>query len=262
MPKQPSFVHTKLGFSLVELSIVIVIIGILVGGIAGLQSYIRNAAIKNMLTESKVFISAFNQFQTRYKAPPGDFINASGIWPQCAAATSSDLTNHNGDGNGLIRATGSAPGNQVEWFYTFQHLALSGFIPGSYTGLTTGGGGTYHAKIGTNVPIASMQNTTFLFDHPDAADGFVSGDALYFDGNYGNILRIAGLNPNATSIPDQPFISGVRASQIDDKYDDGQPGLGNILTPKTAALANCASSATAYFTTGDDITCYLFIKIQ
>ena len=86
MPKQPSFVHTKLGFSLVELSIVIVIIGILVGGIAGLQSYIRNAEIKNMLTESKVFISAFNQFQTRYKAPPGDFINASGIWPQCAAA--------------------------------------------------------------------------------------------------------------------------------------------------------------------------------
>ena len=106
MPKQPYFSHTKLGFSLVELSIVLVIIGILVGGIAGLQSYTENARIRNVITEGKVFISAFNQFQTRYKAPPGDFINASGVWASASP----------GDGNGLIRATGSAPGNQDEWF--------------------------------------------------------------------------------------------------------------------------------------------------
>ena len=251
MPKQPSFAHTKLGFSLIELSIVIVIIGILVGGIAGFQSYMRNAEVRNMLTESQVFITAFNQFQTRYKAPPGDFINANNVWSGAFA----------GDGNGIIRAcSGVCTQQPLERYYVFQHLARAGFIPGTYTGAVTPV--TNGATIGLNVPATSMQKTTFLFDHPDAADGFVSGDALYFDGTYGNILRIAGLNDNATDIPDRPFISGARALQIDDKIDDGQPGKGNILTPKSAALANCASSDIAYFATGDEITCYLFIKIQ
>jgi prepilin-type N-terminal cleavage/methylation domain-containing protein len=255
VPKQPYLSLKHQAFSLLELAIALIIIGLLIGAIAGLHSYTRNARITTMMSEGQVLISAFNQFQTRYKAPPGDFINANGVWPGAG----------NGDGNGLIRATGAAPGNRDEWFYTFQHLGLSGFIQGSYTGATTGGPGTYSAKIGTNVPGTSIDKSAFLFDHPDATDGFVSGDPLYFDGTYGNLLRVAGLNDNATSIPDQPFISGKQALQIDDKYDDGKPGLGNIMAPKASALANCASSdiaTAAYLATSDDTTCYLFIKMQ
>jgi prepilin-type N-terminal cleavage/methylation domain-containing protein len=243
-------------FSLIELSVVIVIIGLLVGGVVSLSSYTRNSTLSATIGESKYYINAFTQFQTRYNAAPGDYNTASSAWTGAG----------NGDGNTVIRATGSAPGNRDEWFYTFQHLALAGFIQGKFTGATSGGGGTYVAKTGTNVPAASAERTAFLFDHPDALDGVVSSDAFYFDGIYPNVLRIAGLNDNATSIPDQPFVTGKQALQLDDKFDDGLPGQGSIVTPISTALSGCATTAVAstavYDVSTDNKTCYFIVRMQ
>jgi prepilin-type N-terminal cleavage/methylation domain-containing protein len=246
----------RAAFTLIELSIVLVIIGLLVGGLAGLRSYTRNAQLTTVMNESKILISAYNQFQTRYNAVPGDYATASAAWSAAA----------NGDGNGVIRACsgGGCTQQPLERYYAFEHLALGGFIQGRYTGDTNGG--TDQAAIGVNVQGSSMEKVAFLFDHPDAADGVVSSDALYFDGMYPNILRIAGLNDNATSIPDVPFLTGKQALQIDEKFDDGTPGKGSIVTPKSSGLANCASSdvtaSATYVTTTDTKTCYLFVRIQ
>jgi len=247
------------GFTLLELSIALAIIGLLVGGIAGLRTYMRNATITTMMNESKLLISAFQQFQTRYNSPAGDFCSTATICGTSATQTANTVwpTANNGDGNGLIRAAASS--FDRERYYAFQHLALGGFIQGRYTGDVNGTGG---ATIGTNVQGSTMEKVAFLFDHPDAQDGFVSGDALYFDGQYGNILRIAGLNDNATTIPNQAFLTGKQALNLDEKYDDSMPGTGNIVTPKTSALTACTSSATAYTTTTDDKTCYLFVRMQ
>lgn len=238
-------------FTLVELSIVLVIIGLLVGAIAGFRSYSTNARISTMMNEGKILISAFNQFQTRYGSPPGDYSVASGAWTGAG----------NGDGNGVIRAgTVQLP---LERYYAFQHLALAGFIQGTYTGAVNGSGG---ATVGLNVVGSSVEKSAFLFDHPDAADGLVSGDALYFDGFYGNILRVAGLSDNSAAIPALGFLTPKQAYQLDDKFDDGQPGTGNVMTPKSSALASCAStdvSTTAAYNTGSDAkTCYLFLRMQ
>ncbi len=239
------------GFTLVEMAIVLVIIGLLVGGLAGLRTYTRNAQLATVMNESKLFVSAFSQFQTRYGAPPGDHSGASGIWSGA----------FNGDGNGIIRAGSVA--QPLERYYAFQHLALSGFIGGSYTGAVNATGG---ATIGSNVPGSAVDRVAFIFDHPDATDGAVSSDSLYFDGFYGNILRVAAVNANATSIPDQAFLTAAQAYQVDEKFDDGQPGLGNIVVPISSALANCATSdvaASAAYSTGSDTkTCYLFLKMQ
>ena len=254
------------GFTLLELSIALAIIGLLVGGIAGLRTYTRNATITTMMNESKLLISAFSQFQTRYNNPPGDFNTASLSWAGAG----------DGDGNGLIRATGTAPGNVLERYYVFQHLGLAGFIQGRYAGAVNTGGGATISKGDTgnpgNVQGSSMDKTAFMFDHPDALDGFVSGDALYFDGQYGNILRIAGLNDNATDIPNQAFLTGKQALNLDEKYDDSMPSTGNIVTPHASGLANCTSTATpatpwlttgtAYNTPTDAKTCYLFVRMQ
>jgi prepilin-type N-terminal cleavage/methylation domain-containing protein len=259
----------RAAFTLIELSIVLVIIGLLVGGLAGLRSYTRNAQLTTVMNESKILISAYNQFQTRYNAPPGDFCSGtcgteasdqpSAVWPTAPNNA------RNGDGNGLIRAASTA--FPKERYYAFRHLALGGFIQGRYTGVANAGGG---ATIGENVQGSSMDKVAFLFDHPDETSGFVVhatvANALYFDGMYPNILRIAGLNDNATSIPDVPFLTGKQALQIDEKFDDGTPGKGSIVTPKSSGLANCASSdvtaSATYVTTSDTKTCYLFVRIQ
>ncbi|MES2984117.1 MAG: prepilin-type N-terminal cleavage/methylation domain-containing protein [Pseudomonadota bacterium] len=239
------------GFTLVELSIVLAIIGLLVGGIAALRGYTRSAGITTMMNESKYFIDAFNQFQTRYSSPPGDYKNASVAWTGAG----------NGDGNGLIRA-GSAP-LTAELYYVFQHLAKAGFIPGTYTGAANSNGG---ASIGTNVPGSAMGAVAFMFDHPDATDGNVSGDALYFDGFYGNVLRVAGLDDNSAVTPAKAFLTTKQAYQLDDKYDDGQPGTGNITTPISTALSGCATSAatTALYTQSNSElkVCYFLIRLQ
>lgn len=251
------------GFTLVEVSIVLVIIALLVGGLAGLRTYTRNAAITTVMNEGKIYIAAFNQFQTRYNAPPGDYPTANAAWTAAA----------NGDGNGLIRANSVAgTGNRDELFYTFEHLALAGFITGTYTGSTTGGGGTYYAGIGANVPGASIEKVAFLFDHPDyedgMPDGFISGgaSALFFDGQYSNSLRIAGLNDADTDIPTRGFLAPKQALQLDEKYDDGKPGTGMVVTPKSSGVADCADNDTAstavYETDKDNKNCWILVKIQ
>lgn len=255
MKKKPCCLASLRAFTLIELSIVLVIIGLLVGAIASFRSYSTNARISTMMNEGKILISAFNQFQTRYGAPPGDMSTASGSWTGAG----------NGDGNGVIRACSGGGCTQLplERYYAFQHLALAGFIQGTYTGAVNGSGG---ATIGLNVVGSSVEKSAFLFDHPDAADGFVSGDSLYFDGVYGNILRIAGLNDNTNAIPALGFLTPKQAYQLDDKFDDGQPGTGNIMTPKSSALANCATtdvtSTAAYSTDNDSKNCYLFLRMQ
>ena len=252
MHTSPTNAHRH-GFTLAELSIVLVIIGLLVGSIVALRSYTTNARLTNMMNESKFYISAFNQFQTRYNAPPGDYNNATSTWSGT----------NNGDGNGLIRAgTVAAP---LERYYAFQHLALGGFIQGTYSGAVNGNGG---ASIGLNVPGSSVDKVAFMFDHPDETDGIVNNattaNTVYFDGTYGNILVVAGLNDNSAGTPSVTFLTGKQAYQIDSKFDDGMPGLGNVLAPKQSTLANCASgntTAATYTTTGTAAVCYLFIKM-
>lgn len=255
------------GFTLVELSIVLVVVGLLLGGLLGFRSYANNAALTSAMNESKVFISAFQQFQTRYGAPPGDYPTANSAWTGAGF----------GDGNGIIRATAASPGNRPEWFYSFQHLALAGFIGGTYTGTTTGGVGTYYAKRNTNVVGSTAINgVAFLFDGPDftdgTPDGFVSGDAVYFDGTYTNVLQIAGLADNATDIPKLAFLTPKEAMKLDGKFDDGQPALGTIVTPHLTSLPNCTTTPTpltpwltagsAYNTANDEKSCYFILRMQ
>lgn len=256
-------VKGRKGFSILELSIVIVIIGLLTGGVVGMRSYSRNAQLTTTMNEGKYYINAFNQFMERYNAAPGDFKTASLNWASAG----------NGDGNGLIRATATPPGNRDEWFYSFQHLTLAGLVQGKYTGATTGSAGTYYARIGTNVPGASKDGVAFLFDNPDftdgSPDGFLSGDTKYFDGQYGNILVVAGLNGNATDIPNLPFLNPKQAVQLDEKYDDGLPGKGIVLTPISTALPGCATNTSPvsalYDTTpanANETKCYLLFRMQ
>ncbi len=259
------------GFTLLEMAIVIVIIGLLVGGLAGMRAYSRNASISAMMNDARFYITAFNQFQNRYGSPPGDLLGAAAMWSAAG----------DGDGNGLIRATSTAGnGNRDELFYTFEHLALGGFIPGSYTGATAGG--TANAKLEgstKNVPGTSIDKVALLFDNPDfstatSGDGFISGQTDYFDGQYPNTLIITGLIDTATAIDTiagrSGFLTPKQMLQLDEKHDDGRPATGMMVVREPASTGatdqECANStdaaAAVYKTTVDGKNCYPIIKIQ
>src|SRR5665647_3444069 len=68
------------GFTLVEIAIVLVIIGLLLGGILKGQEMITQAKIKNVINDMNGITAAFNSYQDRYKALPGDDLNASSRW--------------------------------------------------------------------------------------------------------------------------------------------------------------------------------------
>ena len=69
-----------LGFTLVEIAIVLVIIGLLLGGILKGQEMITQARIKNVINDFNGITAAINSYQDRYRALPGDDINAASRW--------------------------------------------------------------------------------------------------------------------------------------------------------------------------------------
>lgn len=136
--------RSQSGFSLVELSIVLVILGLLTGGILGGQALIRAAELRSVSTEYQRWTTATQTFRDKYFALPGDMTNATAFWgaldgnngigPDCRGE-STGLPTCNGDGNGRIESnTESAVSTHEKWLI-WRHLVNAGLIEGSYTNL-------------------------------------------------------------------------------------------------------------------------------
>jgi len=129
------------GFTLVEIAIVLVIIGLLLGGILKGQEMITQAKIKNIVNDLNGMSAAIYSYQDRYRALPGDELNATTVarWGTSAFG---------GDGNGVLCTTACASPttskynaaptapvsglNEAQLFW--MHLRLSGFVPGPTSG--------------------------------------------------------------------------------------------------------------------------------
>lgn len=110
------------GFTLVEIAIVLVIIGLLLGGILKGQEMITQAKIKNVIADFSGISAAYHGYQDRYRAIPGDDLNAT-RWTGATA----------GSGNGVVAGaynSGTATDESRLWW---DHLRRSGFVAGSGT---------------------------------------------------------------------------------------------------------------------------------
>ncbi len=106
----PAFAGMTNGFSLVELSIVLVILGLLTGGILSGQNLIRAAELRAVTTEFSAYQTAVMTFKDKYFALPGDMRNATDFWGSaggsgvigdgCEAGTPTGTQTCNGNGDG------------------------------------------------------------------------------------------------------------------------------------------------------------------
>lgn len=208
------------GFTLVEIAIVLVIIGLLLGGILKGQELITSARVRNLITQIDGVKSAYYGFQDRYRALPGDFAQATTQVP-------GDSASQNGNGNGEIEGPTSPTQNATvnESILVWDHLSHAGFINGTYTyaGATTINSSTTPM----NPWNAPMQ--------------------LIYDSNYySQATGTAALSTNSR----HNFKTGNQIpvdilAEVDRKIDDGNPLTGSLRFSPYADTAGGATAPTA-----------------
>lgn len=235
----------KNGFSLVELSIVLVILGLLTGGILGGQALIRAAELRSLTADFTRYKTAMMTFRDKYFALPGDMPNATAFWGKdntnCASDTGTASTpgTCNGNGNGIYDGAAGASMTGEEFQY-WKQLALAGMIEGTYSGLS-GPLSNINSVIGTNVPRTRLSNGGYSIQYI----GSYVGDSTWFDGDYGNVMQ-AGTQ-YITNRTGGPLVKPEEMWNIDTKMDDGRPTSGFVFSEKntSANAPNCTDGVTA-----------------
>ncbi len=231
----------KRGFTLVELSIVLVIIGLLIGGILVAQSMIGTAKVQAMVREIYQFDAAVANFQTKYNSLPGD----------------SKLFSPAGDGDGLIfDSTKNLTHFDSEIANFWPQLQQSGFDSSdpiyvndlSATGLIRNIGPNQNVpKIGLGVNSGVM-----VADSTPSRNAYYVADYSAADVNLNNMKN--------TFTP-------VEALAIDQKMDDGLPNKDTGIIIGTSETGGCTvADATVpggfrYNVSSSGVNCFLSIDI-
>lgn len=251
-------------FSLVELSIVLVIIGLLIGGIMAGKSLIESATIRAQIVQIDNYRVAARAFKDKYFYLPGDLTeptaSAAGFKPRGSCAGE-------GDGDGVIQgvhthcttpdAMNIATGEPALFW---SDLSKAGLIPGTYTTASATvppSGHVYitgtpslkdympEGKITGNFVYIGGSPSVWAFGayQPVNPGGAAQGKNYFFLSSAGRYSTINRLVPGG-SWPSAPNY-GLKVSQayaIDSKADDGNPVFGRIVS-----LVNTNANGTLYW---------------
>jgi len=261
--------HQTNGFSLVELAVVVVIIGLLIGGVIVGQSLLKTTELQAVAGEYARYTQAVRAFQDKHLALPGDFSTATNTWgaqhataSTCITTASTSKLTCNGDGNGRIttQAGGAYATTYYEQFRAWQHLANEGLVSDIFSGISTAG--TYNYTIGTNVPKSKFSNAGWrLINYTDddrtagvtglpatAAGDIPANLVLWFGGIYFE-------NSNRMS----NIITPNDARELDIKIDDGRPLTGKLVSQTDiGVLGNTCVNSTAYRVSRNELCALVF----
>ncbi|PZP57173.1 MAG: hypothetical protein DI586_01330 [Micavibrio aeruginosavorus] len=208
----------KSGFTLVELSIVMIIIGLLIGGILKGQELYNNAVIAKIasgFTNSEVAVESFYDM---YKRNPGDMPNASDIWTGA----------RNGNGDGFIDDESFNDPVLIEEGLVFQHLSLSGFINGNYTGMLDANGRWVPNSTGPGYDMGQgSYSLGWIGAAPNPTTWYGQSGHSFVYG------KVQGRYPTG------PLLSGMETRKLDQKIDDGNPTSGRLIAASGGGPSAC-----------------------
>ncbi|HEU5047817.1 MAG TPA: prepilin-type N-terminal cleavage/methylation domain-containing protein [Rickettsiales bacterium] len=259
------------GFTLIELSIVLVIIGLIVGGVLAGRDLILGAKRRAIISDIEQYKTAVYTFRGKYDAIPGDMANATTYWGALGGgegSAGSPLT-YNGNGNGLVcdkPASYSDIPCDDEPMLFWKHLSNAGLINGGFTGTLTNLGWGGLEIIGQNIPQSRAgENTAYMVFYL-CLDNAGTGLSYFKNSFCGHVFTFGGqgnATHNWTNLPMFPALSGIDAYDIDRKLDDGKPGTGSVMSEPIGSdfIPNCTTNTdytiAAYDMSSPAITCSL-----
>ena len=206
--------RAKRGVTLVEIAIVLVIIGLLLGGILKGQELINNAKVKNMISYQEALRGAWYAFIDRYEAVPGDWTRAS----QFLAINQDAVIN--GQGNGFL--------NEHESPLVFTHLVAAGFIRCAVCDDGTAGHDSASEWEGRSYDSGEPANDKSRPSPENSPTNSYGGvvaifhDVSYYHGRSAQNLQAQLMAHSGPRIPSN------LARDVDNKIDDGYANSGDV----------------------------------
>jgi prepilin-type N-terminal cleavage/methylation domain-containing protein len=248
--------RSSAGFTLVELAIVMIIIGLLIAGVLKGQALITNAQVTSTVAQTKAIEAATTTFRDTYNMLPGDMTTPNTKLPNCAAAPCLTPGNGNATLDNLPSVAANVAANEGHQFFVHLNAAslLTGIVPGVGVASDVWGG---------NFPAAKITGNGFFAGATTGVAALVSqiGAVLPSGGLYLTITADAtAAAGGATTLglkPDQAF-------RIDTKLDDGSPDSGEVrgIGVATCGVAGVAGAGGTYTTTTTNNVCALYIHFQ
>jgi prepilin-type N-terminal cleavage/methylation domain-containing protein len=261
------------GFTLIELSIVLVIIGLIVGGILVGQDMIKAAEVRATTAQIEKYNSATNTFRSKYNYIPGDVPTSVATTLGIFADTGGGTVGRQ-DGNGLLEGQAAGAVVQIGEPITFwRHLTDVQLVDGSYGNISGTALVAASGQAGANITSSTMNQIL-----PPAKLGRGNYLVVYASSglNYYQLTGITAITAASGAVTLTEALTPMEAYNIDSKVDDGRPASGNVRamegtgplnTAATAGATSCVFTGGAQYnytstTFADDPQCQLRVRFN
>lgn len=184
--------NKEAGFSLIELSVVLVILALLTGGILGGRHLIEAARVNKTLREVNEYKALFLQFDDRFGSLPGDLANATSYWPDCVDNTSNNRCNGNDDGfvGGFVTWYTNEPMRAME------HLSRAEMVSGQYNASAMTIHSAYLSVVSSSISMDSLPKSAFSDSAAYMISRVTSGHSLAAHLTGKDFVVLGALVPN------------------------------------------------------------------
>lgn len=231
------------GFSLIELSVVVIIISLLAASVMGGAKLVKSAKISAVIKEIAEIKTAIDAFEIKYAALPGDFAGSSALW-------SPDCVGDDGDGNKKLTSFDA---------HAIGHLYYADLLPrlpvDNDTSVTISGDICTNGQFYPSAVMKIAYRLHGLTDVLTLTSAFGTTDL------YRSFIVTDGIGSDFLIDATHSALSTNNAHNIDLKMDDGIPDKGQVASNQVSPASGCLSGSTYNLTTEGKV-CTMFFRFR